>query len=119
MNDENDFQKIVQEEITVKEIIRKRMNALQSYEESDTEILSYRLAEILINAKNLYTRDFSDLLQADINDEEKVWNSLMGMRMALLHQRDCIEEFDMMLLELLKDKDKEENDVDDDDEDDG
>ncbi len=115
MNNENELQQMIQEENMVKEIIRKRMNALRSYEENDTEILSYRLAEILINAKNLYTKDLPDLLEADLNDEEKVWNSLMGMRMALLHQRDCIEEFDMMLLELLKDR--EEDDEDDEDED--
>lgn len=106
---ENDIQKMIQEENKVKEIIRKRMLALGSYDESDAEILSYRLAEILINAKNLYTDDFPDLLQADMNDSEKVWNSLMGMRMTLLHIRDCIEEYDMMLLELLKDREKEED----------
>lgn len=116
MENETDFQKMIQEENTVKDIIRKRMNALESYEESDTEILSYRLAEILINAKNLYTEDFPDLLHADLNDGEKVWNSLMGMRMTLLHLRDCIEEYDMMLLELLKDREEVENDIDEDDE---
>ena len=106
MTEDTELKKMIEEEGKIKDIVKKRISALHSYGESNTEILSYRLAEILISAKNLYTKDLMDLVKKDISDEQEVWNSIMGMRMTMLHLKDCVEEFDMMMLELMDDKEE-------------
>ncbi len=103
-----ELQKTIAEENAVKDIVRKKIAALNSYEKHNEEILAYRLAEILISAKNLYTEYFPDLMKADTEDEKAVWEALTALRMNLLHLRDCVEGFDVMLIELMKDKDESE-----------
>jgi hypothetical protein len=87
------------------------MAALGSYAPNDAEILAYRLAEIIVCAKNLYLNDFNELAEQNDTDENEAWNSLMGMRMNLLHIKDCIEEFDIMMLELMEKKDEDEEEA--------
>lgn len=106
MNENKDLEKVIAEENAVKDIVRKKISALNSYESHNVEILAYRLAEILTSAKNLYTEYFPELMKADTEDEKAVWEALTALRMNLLHIRDCVEDFDVMLIELMKDKDE-------------
>ncbi|MCE1248610.1 MAG: hypothetical protein LWY06_18380 [Firmicutes bacterium] len=108
---ENDkLQRTLDEEQMLKDVLKRRFAALGSYSPNDAEILAYRLAEIVVCSKNLYLHDFNELVEKHDGDEQETWNSVMGMRMNLLHIKDCIEEFDIMLLELMEGKDEEDED---------
>ncbi|MCD4782306.1 MAG: hypothetical protein K8T10_00595 [Candidatus Eremiobacteraeota bacterium] len=106
-NDE-DLKKIMFEERAVKDLIKGKIAALESYEDYNTEILAYRLSEILITAKNLYTENFSELMEVDTSDSKKAWDVIMALRMNLLHLRDCIEDFDTMMIQLMEDSEAQE-----------
>jgi len=106
MSKNDNLAKIIKEEVTVKKILMEKISALKSYNESDVEILAYRLAEIMISAKNLYTENFKELIEVDSSREDGVWEVIMAMRMNLLHLRDCIEDFDIMMLDLMSNEDE-------------
>lgn len=108
MCQEEELRKLLMEEKRVKDIVRGKIDALNVYEPHNSEIISYRLAEILITAKNIYTDCFARMIKVDAKDEKSAWENLTSLRMSLLHIKDCIEDFDMMLLELMQDKNENE-----------
>ena len=104
MGPDDDLKNTLSEERAVKVILKKKMEALHSYSEGDSELLAYRLAEIIVLAKNLYTKLFNDLMKSDSRNEEETWSQVMGIRMHLLHLRDCIQDFETDLIDLMEDK---------------
>jgi hypothetical protein len=108
---EQDLQMTIAEETAVKDILKSRIAGLNSYSEDNAELLSYRLAEIMVLAKDLYTKLFPEYMDADINDRTTMWNQLLGIRMHLLHMRDCVEDFDAGLLELMEDEEKDKIEI--------
>jgi hypothetical protein len=104
---DQDLQTTIAEESAVKDILKSRINGLKTYSEENAEVLSYRLAEILVLSKDLFTKLFPEYMDADTQEKEAMWNQLLGIRMHLLHLRDCIEDFDASLLELMEDEEKD------------
>jgi hypothetical protein len=102
------------EEGAVREILRNKITGLHSYNTQNADLLAYRLAEILVLSKDLYTKLFPELINADSSNEQSMWDLIMGVRMHLLHMRDCIDEFDGNLLDLMEDKEEEDDDEDED-----
>ena len=77
--------------------------------EGDRQDIAYRVAEVMVAAKDLYTLSLPRLLgegQAlGFHDE------LAGLRMALLHMRDLVTEFDSAFLDaMLHERDGEDVD---------
>lgn len=66
----------------------------------DREAVSYRISEIMVCAKNLYTAVLPRLLQekpAGQSMEEEI----AGLRMTLLHLRDLVTDFDNVFLDSM------------------
>lgn len=105
---DKEMQDTINEENTVKEMLKSRIAGLNAYAEADTELLSYRLAEIMILSKDLYTKLLKDMIDADSKSEDAMWSQITGIRMHLMHMHDCIEDFNAGLLELMEKKDEEE-----------
>ena len=101
-NNDEEIKKIMIEKKTVKDLIKDKIKALESYKDYNAEILAYRLAEIIISAKNLYTENFPEIMKVDTSDSKNVWDVIMAMRMNLLHIKDCIEDFDTMMIQLME-----------------
>lgn len=96
------------EERIVKDMIEGKFEKMSVYSPEDSEALAYRLAEIIVLAKKLYLEilpEFSTTAAGD--DPDANWQLITGVRMHLLHTRDCIEDFEQSLLELM-DKDRQE-----------
>ncbi len=104
---DGNLQKIIDQEKMVKEIIKRKLESMQVYSAGDAELLSYRLAEIMVMSKRLYVELLSDFAETDTQDPDSVWEQVSGVRMHLLHMRDCIEDFESGLLEMMDDEKKE------------
>lgn len=109
MNDDR-FSRSIEEEQEMKKMIGDKFRNLQPYTDQSREILAYRLSEIMVAVKKLYTEDLQEIRNIDSDREEEMWDSLMGMRMNMLHIKDCIEDFDMMMMELMDDGKGEDED---------
>lgn len=98
----------IAQEKAAKELIKAKFENLGIYSREDAELLSYRLAEILVLSKQLYIELFPEIAAVDDSDEDALWSAISGIRMHLLHTRDCIEDFEHQLIDLMQDDKKEE-----------
>jgi len=64
----------------------------------DREAVAYRIAEVMVLAKQLYTEVLPRLTG---ESEESLFDELAGLRMALLNLRDLISEYDEAFLEAM------------------
>lgn len=81
------------EEATVTAILQSKMTAQECLRESDRQLVAYRIAEIMVAAKELYTKELPRIA-SEANEESDVFGELAGLRMAFLHIRDLITDFD-------------------------
>ena len=81
------------EEATVTAILQSKMTAQECLRESDRQLVAYRIAEIMVAAKELYTKELPRVA-SEANEDSDVFGELAGLRMAFLHIRDLITDFD-------------------------
>lgn len=81
------------EEATVTAILQSKMTAQECLRESDRQLVAYRIAEIMVAAKELYTKELPRVA-SEANADSDVFGELAGLRMAFLHIRDLITDFD-------------------------
>jgi hypothetical protein len=103
-----DAEETLAQERQIMEILRSRLEKLEFYDEKNSELLSYNLAEIMVLAKRLYTEILPEIARCSGEDPEQIWGVMSGLRMHLLHTRDCIDGFESNLLNLMEDERKSE-----------
>jgi len=81
------------EEATVTAILQSKMTAQDCLRDSDRQLVAYRIAEIMVGAKELYTKELPRLA-SEADKDTDVFGELAGIRMAFLHLRDLITDFD-------------------------
>jgi hypothetical protein len=82
-------------EYPIAKVLNLRFVASNLLKAGDCESVAYRVAEIMVAAKNLYTESLPRLTNdAPSADQMPLYEELAGLRMALLHMRDLIGEFD-------------------------
>jgi hypothetical protein len=108
MKDDSEFLQEIREEEQALGLILKRVCNLKDLNENFKEVISYRIAEILITSKNLYTSVFSDFLKREPSNTEAILESLVEMRMSFLHLRDLIDDFEFSFLKALEKEEDEE-----------
>ena len=90
------------EEATLTQILHAKMQRQQCLQEGDQESVAYRISEIMVAAKELYTKDLPRLMH---DDEEvlpgQMFQELAGLRMALFNLRDLITDFDEAFLDAM------------------
>lgn len=103
------------EEATVTAILQSKLTAHDCLRESDRQLVAYRVAEIMVGAKELYTKDLPKII-ADSGHpaEADVFGELAGLRMAFLHIRDLITDFDEAFMVAMSHQ-REDDDEDEDD----
>lgn len=82
------------EEATVTAILQSKMVASDALRETDRQVVAYRIAEIMVGAKELYTKELPRIAADRGPEEEDFFSELAGLRMSFLHLRDLITEFD-------------------------
>jgi len=84
---------------------------LDFFQEETLGEISFRLAEIMVAAKNIYTRALPAFIDSHAQGSESSLESLMEMRMSLAFLRDVIEGYEECLLNSINVS--EESEVDD------
>ncbi len=75
-----------------------RMREEDCLRPGDRESVAYRIAEVMVLAKQLYMETLPRLMG---ETEETLFDELAGLRMALLNLRDLVSEFDESFLEAM------------------
>lgn len=108
------------EEATLTAILQAKMQRQNCLQEGDQQAVAYRISEIMVAAKELYTKDLPRLMQEEVEAAEgAMFQELAGLRMALFNLRDLITDFDEAFLDAMthqRDDDEEEQGDDDGDE---
>ena len=97
------------EELAITRVIYKHLQAQNCLRPGERESVAYRLAELMVAAKDLYTDVLPHLLQGGEDDydpqtegeETPIFRELSGVRMALIHLRDLIADFDESFMEAM------------------
>jgi hypothetical protein len=90
----------VQPEYVIAKALSKRLEAENSLLKGEREGVAYRISEIMVCAKDLYTRALPRLLN-EAPGESGIEEEISGLRMTLLHMRDLVTEFDSVFLEAM------------------
>lgn len=89
------------QEMAITGVLSQRLAREECLRPGDRETISYRVAELMVASKNLYTEVLPRLLEQDGASTYTAFEDLAGMRMALLHMRDLIEDFEEAFLEAM------------------
>lgn len=100
------------EEAAVTKILQAKMGQQECLQEGDRQAVAYRISEIMVAAKELYTKELPRLMNQNAEAAEgEVFQELAGLRMTFLHLRDLITDFDEAFLDAmthLREADEEE-----------
>ena len=77
-----------------------RMHNENSLIAGEREAVAYRIAEFMVSAKDLYTQYLPRLLNGS-GSEMSMEDEISGLRMAFLHLRDLVSDFDNAFLEAM------------------
>ncbi len=97
MSDSNE-EKLLPQELLITKLLHQRMVEEECLQPGDRESVSYRIAEIFVAAKELYTKALPRLTE---DKALPLFEELTGLRMALLHLRDLVEDFDDSFMEAM------------------
>lgn len=86
--------KTLTEEAEITRLIHDRLRQEQCLEESDRETVAYRIAEIMVSAKAMYTKSLPRITNVNGESEQTMDDDLAGLRMTILHLRDLLHDFD-------------------------
>lgn len=84
------------EEATVTAILQSKLTLQDCLRENDRQLVAYRIAEIMVAAKELYTKELPRIAadRAETEEDVDIFSELAGLRMSFLHLRDLITDFD-------------------------
>jgi hypothetical protein len=113
--EDREFEKDMEETGIIMEACARRLLGLETLLNENREGLAYNIAEIMVAAKNLYTRELPQFLQMEGYSEEEVFDALVVIRMHLLNLKDLIDSYEESFLASIACAEQE----DDEDSDDG
>lgn len=87
-------------EHVIARILHRRMQEEKSLVAGEREAVAYRIAEVMVSAKDLYTLYLPRLLK-EVGSELSLEDEISGLRMALLHLRDLVSDFDNAFLDAM------------------
>ena len=99
------------EEATVTAILQSKMTAQECLRETDRQLVAYRIAEIMVAAKELYTKELPRVA-SEANEDSDIFGELAGLRMAFLHIRDLITDFDEAFMIAMSHQREDDDDED-------
>ena len=86
-------------EFLIAKTLHQRLEKENILRQGDREEVAYRIAEIMVASKDLYTVSLQRLLGE--GETLSFHEELAGMRMALLHLRDLVADFDSAFLDSM------------------
>ncbi len=89
------------EELEITRLIHERLTREECLDHADRETVSYRIAEIMVAAKRMYTSSLSRLINVSGESQFGMDEDLEGLRMTFVHLRDLLHDFDSMFFESM------------------
>lgn len=93
--------KLLPQEIAITRIVHERLQKEECLLAGDRESVAYRIAEIMVAAKELYTESLPRLVEPKEGESSAIFEELTGLRMAFLHVRDLVTDFDEAFMEAM------------------
>ena len=90
-----------QQELVITGVLHRRLAAEDCLRPGDRESVAYRIAEIMVAARSLYTELLPRLMDEDAAEGYSMFEELAGARMAFMNLKDLIEDFDEAFLESM------------------
>jgi hypothetical protein len=89
------------EELEITRLINDRLRLEDCMEPADRETVAYRIAEIMVSAKRMYTASLPRLTNVNGESSLPMDEDLEGLRMTFLHMRDLLQDFDSTFFEAM------------------
>jgi len=89
------------EELEITRLIHERLSREDCMEKGDRETVAYRIAEIMVAAKRMYTTSLPRLTNVCGESVSTMDEDLEGLRMTFLHLRDLLHDFDSAYFESM------------------
>jgi hypothetical protein len=90
-----------EQELAITGVLHRRLQAEDCLRPGDRESVAYRIAEIMVHAKSLYTQVLPRLMEEDEALGYTLFEELAGARMAFVQMKDLVEDFDEAFLEAM------------------
>ena len=88
-----------QQELVITGVLHRRLAAEDCLRPGDRESVAYRIAEIMVAARSLYTELLPRLMDEDAAEGYSMFEELAGARMAFINLKDLLDDFDEAFLE--------------------
>ncbi len=89
-------------EMLITRVLNERFEKEDVLRVSGRESVAYRIAEIMLAAKSLYTETLPRLTRENPDAEPlPLYDELAGLRMSFLHLRDLMHDFDEAFFEAM------------------
>lgn len=82
------------EELEITRLIFDRLAREECMESEERETIAYRIAEIMVAAKRMFTVSLPRLTNVNGESTSPMDEDLEGLRMTFLHLRDLLQDFD-------------------------
>ncbi len=82
------------EELEVTRLILDRLKREECLESSDRETVAYRISEIMVTAKRMYTRTLPRLTNVNGESLQSMDDDMAGLQTTFLQLRDLLHDFD-------------------------
>ena len=90
------------QELEITRLIFERLVKENCLAESERETIAYRIAEIMVAAKQMYTKSLPRLTNVNGESNSPVEDDLTGLQMTFTHMCDLMHEFDSVFLEAIR-----------------
>lgn len=89
------------EEVEITRLIHARLQREGCLEPADRETLAYRISEIMVTAKKMYTQSLPRLTNVYGESDASMDDDLEGLRMTFVHMCDLMQDFDSTFFNAL------------------
>lgn len=90
------------QELEITRLIFERLARENCLAESERETIAYRISEIMVTAKQMYTKSLPRLTNVNGESDSSVEDDLTGLQMTFTHLCDLMHEFDSVYLEAIR-----------------
>lgn len=89
------------EDLEVTRLINERLQKEKYLESSERETISYRIAEIMATAKQMYTKGLPRLTNVSGESKATMEEDMQGLHMTFVHLCDLMHEFDRVYFDAM------------------
>jgi hypothetical protein len=90
-----------EQELAITGVLHRRLQAEDCLRPEDRESVAYRLAEIMVSARSLYTEVLPRLVEEDAAEGVTLFEELAAARMSLMHVKDLVEDFEEVFMQAM------------------